>query len=67
MLEGKEVDGKIGSIGEYSVDLDDKGNLAVMVGVKLDLIAECEKLAAKTETKLDDSFIAVLKKLTGRE
>jgi hypothetical protein len=66
MLEGKELEGNIGSIGHYQADLDDKGNLDVMVGIKIDLIAECEKLAAKTGTKLDDSFVAVLKKLTGR-
>lgn len=66
MLEGKELEGNIGSIGSYSADLDAQGNLEVMVGVKIDLIAECEKLAAKTDTTLDDSFVAVLKKLTGR-
>lgn len=77
MLEGKEVEGKIGEVGSYSVDVDSKGMLlaeakvetawgGASVLLKLDLIAECEKLAAKTSTKLDDQFIATLKALLGR-
>lgn len=66
MLEGKEVEIPIGSIGKASVDLNDKGELEVAVSAKVDIVAELEKLALKTETKLDDAFIATLKKLTGR-
>ena len=66
MLEGKELEGKIGEYGEYSVDVNGKGEVEVAMNVKLDLFGEIEKLAAQTETKLDDSFVATLKKLLGR-
>jgi hypothetical protein len=66
MLEGKEVEGKIGSVGSYHADLDAQGNLEVMVGVKVDILAELEKLAAKSATKIDDSVVEALKKLLGR-
>jgi hypothetical protein len=66
MLEGKEVDVAIGNIGHASVDLDDKGNLEVGLSAKIDLLAELEKIAAKTGTQLDDAFVATLKKLLGR-
>ena len=66
MLEGKEVDIAIGSIGHASVDLDDKGNVEVAVSAKVDLIAFCEEQAKKTGTQLDDAFVATLKKLVGR-
>ncbi len=66
MLEGKEVEGKIGEFGGYSVDVDDKGMIEVAVGVKLDILAELEKIAAKTGTKIDDAVVDALKKLLGR-
>lgn len=64
MLEGKEVQGKIGDVGSYSVDVDAQGNLEVMVGVKVNLVAEAKKLAAKTQTPVDDAAIAWLEKIT---
>ncbi len=66
MLEGKEVQGNIGSIGSYSADLDDKGNLVVAIEVHVDLVAEAKKLAAKTNTAIDDKAIEWLEKLMGR-
>lgn len=57
MLEGKEVEGKIGSIGQYSVDVTPALELEVMVGLKINLINEIKKLAAKTSTKVDDKAI----------
>ncbi len=66
MLEGKEFEGKIGSVGAYSADLDDKGNLEIMIGVKIDLVEEAKKLAVKTSTPIDDQAIAWLEKLMGR-
>lgn len=67
MLEGKEVEVKIGNYGAASVDVDAKGFVEVAVGIKVDLLAELEKLAAKTKTTLDDKFIATVKMLMGRE
>ncbi len=58
MLEGKEVDVKLGSIGNLSVDVTPDLHLDVQVGVKIDLLAELKKLAAKTQTPLDDTAIA---------
>lgn len=66
MLEGKELEGNIGSLGHYSVDVDDKGIIEVAVGVKVDIIAELEKIAAKSGTKIDDAVVDALKKLLGR-
>lgn len=66
MLEGKELEGKIGEFGGYSVDVDDKGMIEVAVGVKLDILHELEKIAAKTGTKIDDAVVDALKKLLGR-
>lgn len=66
MLEGKELEGKVGEFGGYSADLNDKGELEISLSVKVDLVAEAEKLAAKTGTPIDDQAIAWLKKLMGR-
>lgn len=48
MLEGKEFDKMLGQYGEVSVDLDDKGVLAIAIGLKVDLLVELEKLAQKS-------------------
>lgn len=66
MLEGKELEGKIGNLGAYSVDVSQEGFVEVSVGVKVDILAELEKLAAKSGTKIDDSIVEFLKKLLGR-
>jgi hypothetical protein len=36
MLEGNEVEGKIGDMGEYAVDADTKGGLTISAAVKKD-------------------------------
>lgn len=65
-LEGNEVEGKVGEFGGYAVDISDKGILKASMSVEIDLLAELEKLALKSNTKLDDSFIAVVKQIMGR-
>lgn len=65
MLEGREVEGKIGEYGGYHVDIDDKGHLEIAVSVKVNLVAEAKKLAAKTSTPIDDAAIAWLEKIQG--
>lgn len=67
MLEGKELEGNIGSVGTYSVDVDADGIVTAGVGFKVDVLDLLEKLAAKTGTTLDDSLVAGIKKLLGRE
>jgi hypothetical protein len=58
MLEGKEVDVKIGEYGNASVDVTPDLHLEVALSVKVDLIGELKKLALKTGTPLDDQAIA---------
>lgn len=67
MLEGKELEYKFGEYGSASVDLSDKGIVEVAVGVRVDLIAEVKKLAAKTATPIDDAAIAWLEGMIRKE
>ena len=57
-MEVQKQEGKIGSVGTWSESVSEKGVLMLMVGVEIDLIAELKKLAAKTETPIDDAVIA---------
>lgn len=66
MLEGKEVDVALGSVGRASVDINDKGEVEISVSAKIDLLGELHKLAAKSGTKLDDVVVAAIEKLLGR-
>lgn len=60
MLEGKELEYKIGEYGSASVDVNDSLEVEVAVGIKVSLIVELKKLAAKTNTQLDDQFLGVV-------
>lgn len=66
MLEGKELEGKIGEYGGYSVDVTDKGIVDLGVSLKFDLIAELEKLALLTTNTIDDKMVAMIKSALGR-
>lgn len=66
MLEGKEVEKKIGEYGTASVDVTSEGKVKIEVSIEVDLVAEAEKLAKKTKTEIDDKAIAWLKLLMGR-
>ena len=63
MLEGKEFETKIGEYGSASVDVTPELKVKVEVSIEVDLIAEAKKLAAKTETPIDDAAIAWLEKI----
>lgn len=63
MFEGTELDKKIGEYGSVSVDLTPELKVKVGVAIEVDLIAEIKKLAAKTNTPIDDSTIAWIEKL----
>lgn len=65
-LEGKELEGKIGNVGTYFVDADDKGNIEIGVSVKVDLIAELQKLAEKSGKAWLKAGADGLAKLLGR-
>jgi hypothetical protein len=62
-LEGKEFEHKFGEYGGVSVDIDQDLMLQVAVVTQVDIRKELHKLAAKTNTKLDDTFLDTLDRL----
>ncbi len=54
---------KLGEYGEASIALDSMAVVTLKAEAKVDIIAELEKMAAATGTKLDDQAIAGIKKL----
>ena len=82
MLEGKEVQGKIGDIGTYEIDIDAKGAVKFSVSINKDfgfgklsstnsmdtnVFTIAEEIAKKTKTTWDDKAIAGIKKILGIE
>lgn len=80
MLEGKELEGKIGDSGEYSVDVDAKGVVVVLIkaekafeggkassvnSVEFNLLSLLAKAAAKSKATWDDEAIAKIQALLG--
>jgi hypothetical protein len=80
MLEGKEFEGKLGDVGNYNIDVDEKGVIKIVAVVSKDLghsklsnslsietnIFEIASvIAKKTATDLDDKAIEVLKSILG--
>ncbi len=80
MLEGKEVEGKIGEVGNYGIDVDVKGNVKVdviaakdlghtkvsnVLAIETNIFAVAEEIAKKTQTTWDDSAVAGLKAILG--
>lgn len=63
MLEGKELDKKLGEYGSVSVDVTPDLKVAIVLEAHIDLVAEVKKLAAKTETPVDDAAIAWIEKI----
>lgn len=63
MLEGRELEKKLGEYGEAYVDVKPDLKVEVALKAEIDLIAEVKKLAAKTDTPLDDHAIAWLEAL----
>ncbi len=66
MLEGKEVDVAIGSIGHISLDINDKLEVELAVSAKVDLFAEVVKLAKKSNTQIDDAAAKILGSIFNR-
>lgn len=64
MLEGNELEGKIGEAGSYAVDVNDKG--VAKLTVEIDVVAELEKLAKRTDNQIDDKIVAMVKSALGR-
>lgn len=80
VLEGKEIDQKIGQDGEVSLDVDDKGQVDIELSYAKDLgfakakvvsslsvsiFDVAEMVAKKTATTWDDQAIAALENLLG--
>ena len=61
LLEGKEVEKKLGDYGTATVDVTPDLKIVAEVKVQIDLVAELEKLAAKTATPVDDAAIKWVK------
>lgn len=80
MLEGKELEGKVGDLGEYKGDVDAQGNITFSLDLgkdygftnfnlkfenKTSILKFAEAIAKKTETQWDDKVIALIKSLLG--
>lgn len=81
ILEGKEVEGKIGDVADYYIDVDEAGKVVVSLiakkvidshtslssenKVETDLFVILEKITAKTKTTLDDKAVATIKAILG--
>ena len=63
MLEGKELEKKIGEYEVASIDVTPELKVKVEVAIEVDLIAEAKKLAEKTETPIDNTAIEWLEKI----
>lgn len=63
MLQGKELEVKLGEYGSASVDVTPELKLKISIGAEVDIVAELHKLAAKTSTPVDDTVVAFLEKL----
>jgi hypothetical protein len=63
MLEGNELEQKIGDVGLVTVDVNPELKLKVSAVIEIDLLAEIKKLTAKTPTEYDDMGVAWIEKL----
>lgn len=76
MLEGKELEGKIGDVGSYYIDVDASGKFEIAVEVakefeggkassltkvEANLLDICEAAAKKTSATWDDNAISTIK------
>lgn len=57
MLEGKEIEVKVGEYGTASVDVTPDFYLDAAVVIRIDIIKELRRLAEKTGIKLAESAI----------
>lgn len=62
-LEGKELEKQIGEFGHVSIDVLPDAKVEIELGLKIDLIDVVKKLAAKTQTPIDDKVIEFLEKI----
>jgi hypothetical protein len=67
MLEGKELDKKLGEYGSAFVDINDQLMLEIGVSAKVDILAEAEKLALKSGNSLAVKAVEILKGLLKKD
>lgn len=63
VLEGNELEQKIGQVGTVIVDVTPELKLSISAKVEVDLIGELKKLAEKSATPIDDAALAWIEKL----
>ena len=77
-LEGNEVEGKLGSAGDYKVDVKDDGTARVELSVAgkglsgglfvdLDIIEALRPLVERTANGIDNAMLNALAKAFGRQ
>lgn len=77
MLDGKEVEGKVGAGGSYFIDVDAKGLVTAQISykegaldsgmfVKLDVIDLLKMASLKTANTLDDNMVTMISAALGR-
>lgn len=77
LLEGKELEQKIGDKGSMSLDVTDKGLVLLQLvyadgalkassSVEIDLVDVLDILAKKTGNNIDDAMVASIKLALGR-
>jgi hypothetical protein len=67
MLEGKELDKKLGEYGSAFVDINDQLMLEIGVSAKVDILAEAEKLALKSGNSLAVKAVEILNGLLKKD
>lgn len=60
MLEGKELDKKLGEYGNVFVDVNDELVLEVGLSGKIDLLAEIKKVAEKSGNQMAIKAVEIL-------
>ena len=77
MLDGKEVEGKLGQVGAYEIDVKADGTARLELNAKspgvsggvfleVDIIGLLELAVAKTDNKVDDGLVALVKSAFGK-
>lgn len=61
LFAGNEFEKKIGDYGSIIVDVTPDAKIKIAVVLELDVIAELDKVAAKTSTQIDNNILSLLK------
>jgi hypothetical protein len=66
MLEGRELEGKIGEYGSYFFDIDDRLDVHASVTIRVDLVNELRKRTAYFNNALVQRAINMIARFTGK-